>query len=600
VRICLFLISVLIIHSVSNSQTVTLPVGFESGSVSNSHFTNFDGGVGTVIPNPFPMGINTSATVGRMVRSGGQVWAGAYLTTSSNMNFSVNPIVCMKVYTTAPVGTRVSLKMEGCGGVCYSEKEAFTTLSGAWETLCYNFTGQPTSFNRLVFLFGLGSIGNGSNQSTFYFDDIEQRPTFPLAFTPGSQYFCPNGILTLTYPGPGIYNWYADAAGTTLLQASSSTFTTPVLTGETSYYVKNMVSSPFPSTALGPSIPGGTAIGNSITTSTFFKSNLNNGFFYSVDILLHIPTGPIPLNTCTYKVDVINITQGTNRTLTQGFVSPVNFQQRPFVFSSPLPIFLNDILELRITSLTTHPCYCVSSSSGDNGLFLPFPNSYYPQITFTGHTSNGLANSYMSGLNYTMSGDFVDPTLYQVNALVDCINPLPVELLSFSVQEEDGDALLTWTTASELNNDRFLITRSTDGLEYHIVGSQVGAGNSSALIRYYFKDPDPLEGLSYYQLKQVDYDGTESLSWPVPYVNGISNEFKLFPNPTTQNINILLDGLYDVVETRIFDLNGRMVDKITFQSAQILNFDIKSKPGIYLVEIVSKEESKAMFKVVKK
>jgi hypothetical protein len=206
----------------------------------------------------------------------------------------------------------------------------------------------------------------------------------------------------------------------------------------------------------------------------------------------------------------------------------------------------------------------------------------------------------MSGLNYKMSGEFVNPTLNQVNALVDCINPFPVELLSFSVQEQDGDALLYWTTASELNNDRFLITRSVDGLEYDIVGSQVGVGNSSTLIHYFFKDTDPLEGLSYYQLKQVDYDGTESLSWPVPFVKGISREFKLFPNPTSQNINILLDGQYDIVEARIFDLNGRVVEKMMFQSAQILNFDIKSEPGVYLIEIVSKEESKALFKVVKK
>jgi hypothetical protein len=51
---------------------------------------------------------------------------------------------------TAPIGTQVSLKMEGCGGGCFQEEEeeeeeedAFTTVTGNWEALFFDFTGAP-------------------------------------------------------------------------------------------------------------------------------------------------------------------------------------------------------------------------------------------------------------------------------------------------------------------------------------------------------------------------------------------------------------------------------------------------------------------------
>ncbi|MDA0974290.1 MAG: hypothetical protein O2867_11210, partial [Bacteroidetes bacterium] len=576
----LVIIALIWFHTSGISQTVTLPIDFDPDSIASSDFSNFDGGEGTAISNPVPTAINPSNYVGRMVRNGGQQWAGAYLTATTNLDFSVNPIICMKVYTTASVGTRVSLKMENASLASSGDRHAFTTVSGEWETLCYDFTGQPTNFNRLVFLFDLYNVGNGTSTSTFYFDDIQQLSTQPPLLTPGSQIFCPNGSLTLTYPGSGTYNWYADSGGNTLLQAGSSTYTTPVLTSGTSYYVQDMSSVSFPTSPVGPSVKGGSAIGNSITTSTFFISNLDNGLFHSVDIVLHLPTGPPVGNACTYRVDLFNITQGTSRTNTRILNPASNFSQHFYDFSSsPLPLFINDQLELRITSVTGPPCYCTSTSQGDNGLFLPFPNSYDPQLTFTAHTSNGNSNSLMSGLNYVVSGDFVNPTLYQVNAIADCGSPLPVELLNFTVRDNNGDALLTWATASELNNDRFLVMRTLDGIEYETIGTVNGAGNSSSILQYSFRDRNPLLGLSYYQLKQIDYDGTESLSAPVSFMNRNGDEFVLSPNPTTRDVNILLGNLYEEVQVRISDITGRQLEHLMFQETENLNFELQGFPG---------------------
>jgi hypothetical protein len=153
----------------TNAQT--LPIDFESG-ITTADFVDFDGGTGTVIANPQPSGINTSATVGQIVRNGGTVWAGSKIIFPNNFDFTTNNIMSMKVFMSSPVGTTVKLKFESSAGSV--EKDAFTTVTNAWETLTWDFTGAPNTFNEMVFMFDFGNTGNGSATSTFLFDDVEQ------------------------------------------------------------------------------------------------------------------------------------------------------------------------------------------------------------------------------------------------------------------------------------------------------------------------------------------------------------------------------------------------------------------------------------------
>lgn len=590
-----FLLSFLAFTSLF-SQSVTLPYDFETPCT----FTNFDGGTGTRVANPAPGGINTSPTVGRIVRNGGQVWAGAYLTTTANVNFSVNPIICMKVYTTAPIGTNVSFKMEGCGGGCFREIAATTTVTGAWETLFWDFTGAPTSYNRMVLLFDLGNVGNGSANSTFYFDDIDQKSSIPLQLTPGSQYFCPNASLNLSFPGAGIYNWYSAPTGGILLQANSSNYVTPVLTGDASYYVQDMTPTPIPQTDVGPSSQAGTAIGNSVTVSTFFTSNINNGFFHGVDIVFHIPTGPPPGNTCTYRVDIINITQGTSRSLTQAFPNPVNFSQHAYSFGFPLPLSLGDQIEMRITSITGHPCYCISSGVGQNSNYLPFPSSFDPEVTFTGHTSNGVSNSLMSGIDFRISGDFIDPTRSQVNAIAACI--LSTDALEFTAERINEKAILNWTIDGEV--DYFVVKQSADGQLFETIGTVTGNREMDGLNSYSFLHDNPAKGQNYYQLEQRDMEGNMSLSQVVTLNIPLGDGLKLFPNPTTGKF-ILSSQLETATNlgVRIFDAQGRTVHnyEITTETGAFQKeFDLKALPaGLYLVETKTSTEKKT-FRLVKR
>ena len=151
-------------------SALALPFDFET-EPNTTDFVDFDGGAASVIANPQSVAPNTSANVAQIIRDGGQIWGGSKVTLGNNLDFSTLGGISMKVFTTAPIGTTVKLKLEGTGE---TEVDQLTTVSGAWETLTWDFTGQPANFNTLVFMFDFGNLGDGTATSTFLFDDVEQ------------------------------------------------------------------------------------------------------------------------------------------------------------------------------------------------------------------------------------------------------------------------------------------------------------------------------------------------------------------------------------------------------------------------------------------
>lgn len=164
-------ISIILLSTINFFSAQSLPIDFESGLIVTSTFVNFDGGTASVVANPQSSGINVSSKVAKIVRNGGATWAGSKVILSSNLDFSTNSIIGMKVYTSAPVGTTIKFKLEGGGN---TERDVQTTVSNAWEELKWDFTGEPSNFNTLVFMFDFGNVGDGTANSTFLFDDIQQ------------------------------------------------------------------------------------------------------------------------------------------------------------------------------------------------------------------------------------------------------------------------------------------------------------------------------------------------------------------------------------------------------------------------------------------
>lgn len=150
---------------------------------------------------------------------------------------------------------------------------------------------------------------------------------------------------------------------------------------------------------------------------------------------------------------------------------------------------------------------------------------------------------------------------------------LPVELVSFSARYFDNRVDIEWTTSSETNNDYFSILRSADGRSFETIQTLKGAGNSNHLINYSIIDEHPLSGISYYRLKQTDFDGefeySEIVSVTVPNFNQNNYSFIIYPNPVSQNEDLYMemhgfDSEKEVLIVLLDILGQEMYSKVIF------------------------------------
>ena len=141
-------------------------------------------------------------------------------------------------------------------------------------------------------------------------------------------------------------------------------------------------------------------------------------------------------------------------------------------------------------------------------------------------------------------------------------SPLPIELLRFDASSGEKDVFVSWITATELNNEYFDVERSVDGDNFITIGRVAGAGNSSSERYYDFIDTEPLSGVSYYRLRQVDYDGKTSLSELVAVDRNrtSSKGYTLSPNPAADHIVLSSTAVArEALTVRIIDMGGRTV-----------------------------------------
>jgi len=207
-----------------------LPITFETGTTAD-HFFCFESATLLVVANPDVKPLNQSAMVGKLVRYLGAPFGGSAIEFSNTLDFANHPVITMKVWTLAPIGTYVTLKAEK--PFWGEERSVQTTKSGEWEMLSFDFTNAPTDLNKLAFLFdftaGSTNVGNGGASSTFYFDEVKfanvalssETPSEPSSFG-----VFPNpseGDWTISSPeGQAFHVLLYDLHGRLLLDLTSS------------------------------------------------------------------------------------------------------------------------------------------------------------------------------------------------------------------------------------------------------------------------------------------------------------------------------------------------------------------------------------------
>jgi len=196
-------VCLLVLIFISNSifGQIELPINFEDEQITNSDIIHFNGGSGYVVYNPQIDDDNPSEYVGVIIRDGGDIWAGTYIELDSYLDFSSNTTLNMNVLSPYP-GLMVKFKIEGDVGEFPSEpateRDAYTTKTNEWEILSWDFSGEPSNtYRKLVLMFDFGNIGDGTADSTFYYDDIYQtdpsgglsQMDLPVSFEDPSVYY---------------------------------------------------------------------------------------------------------------------------------------------------------------------------------------------------------------------------------------------------------------------------------------------------------------------------------------------------------------------------------------------------------------------------
>jgi len=165
-----------------------------------------------------------------------------------------------------------------------------------------------------------------------------------------------------------------------------------------------------------------------------------------------------------------------------------------------------------------------------------------------------------SGSTWNSTGTIAD--MNSVWVLTGQNQPLPVELLNFDAKAEEARVRVEWSTSSEVDNDYFDVERSVDNRTYTFVGRVPSQGPSTQQRQYTAFDDQPLEGLSYYRLRQVDYDGDFRHYGPVAVVYGKDKglEIVTMMSPSEGRYRVVYRyGSERPLAVRVVDATGRVV-----------------------------------------
>jgi len=235
-------------------------------------------------------------------------------------------------------------------------------------------------------------------------------------------------------------------------------------------------------------------------------------------------------------------------------------------------------------------------------------------VSVTGYHDDGRSLHTVNTVSYDAGGNF-----YAITFITDRFSgfvihgsgsgdPLPVQLVSFTGQHNNGVNVLEWLTATETNVSHFEVERSVDGKDYEMLGAVEAAGNSTEPRDYSFLDRDLPAGGLYYRLRIVDQDNTYAYS-DIVYLStssgvAINHYINIVPNPFTDKFEVQFyqarSGLYQVVIT---DIAGRPVVDVKGQGSKGLiavPLDLSAEAaGSYLVQVIREDGMRLMRQVVK-
>ena len=276
--------------------------------------------------------------------------------------------------------------------------------------------------------------------------------------------------------------------------------------------------------------------------------------------------------------------------------SPAVVAILPFTYGE-----LTSLATASITGTTSNPLDDVNASNNGSELILVKHTSSSEDGDPTNNCGSGVTVAVSAPILGTELGNpsvqysFTGFSEWYLHG-ASVISPLPIVLTSFTAACEKGQVKLDWITATEINNDKFIISRSADMVVWDEIATLSGAGNSNQPLYYTTTDARPISGLSYYRLTQRDYDGTTETFAPISvtcYTDGNGNSMMVYPNPADDEftVSVTVTDACNDCSIEIYDINGKRIAARNVSMEQGENtytFDrALMNPGQYIIQLKS-------------
>jgi hypothetical protein len=448
---------------------------------------------------------------------------------------------------------------------------------GAGTFTVSNFTFTPTLASNSGYTFqwspsaGLSqtNIGNpvfsGSSSQTYTLTvtnsngcsasdqvNVTVNP-IPTAPTAAAQTIC-YGASAMVTSNSANTQWYNSAAGSNAL-GSGNTFSTPSLTANAVYYMQQSVNGCV--SPMGQAIVNVNPYPNNITP---INANATGCNVYSPNNWVYLVCAANTMLAGVFDASGGNNLNNTNASV-QILPSVQTFNNMPYL--------------QRVTTITP-------SSNGPAEVELYFTDAEFQALQAADPALMSIGQlvvTKFAGPGLTGASTLIVPSQISTGVPFAGVNtirisvsgfstfvihrnlnnsPLAIHLAAFDAMRRGDEVLLTWTTASEENNDFFTIERSANGVYFEPVILVDGAGNSNSTLNYSTLDTQPLGGWSYYRLKQTDYDGTSTYSQvrAVYFEGENSGEFLPAPNPAIAGTIV---DLGTPTTVSVYDAQGNLV-----------------------------------------
>jgi hypothetical protein len=254
-----------------------------------------------------------------------------------------------------------------------------------------------------------------------------------------------------------------------------------------------------------------------------------------------------------------------------------------------------------VTAAASHDTICTSGDPVDLTVVNGSSTSNYvwfaDEIGFGSEEGSPVTVNPSATTTYTLvdNGECPGETS-SVTVILDVCSTLPVNFLGFSAECKSDFIQLNWQTASEINNDYFVIEKAGADMNFIYAGTVSGSGNSSVINHYAFQDFEVLSTNVYYRLVQYDYNGEQSYSDIVSVAQCEEFDYEIkntFYNSYQEELVVTYNvNKTAVVNVKIFDVQGKLVvdnTEILYQNQNQLIIPVKKlvKNTFYLMSIIS-------------